>query len=28
MGWVLFVIVGVVTAIQWRMEKRWVHYDN
>lgn len=28
MGWVLFVIVGVVTAIQWKMEKRWVHYDN
>lgn len=28
MGWVLFVIVGLVTAIQWKMEKRWVHYDN
>jgi multiple sugar transport system permease protein len=28
MGWVLFVIVGAVTAIQWKMEKRWVHYDN
>jgi multiple sugar transport system permease protein len=28
MGWVLFVIVGVVTAIQWKMEKRWVHYDS
>jgi len=28
MGWVLFVIVGVVTAIQWKLEKRWVHYDN
>ncbi|RZT27551.1 carbohydrate ABC transporter membrane protein 1 (CUT1 family) [Kribbella sp. VKM Ac-2569] len=28
MGWVLFVIVGVVTAVQWRLEKRWVHYDN
>lgn len=28
MGWVLFAIVGVVTAIQWKMEKRWVHYDN
>jgi multiple sugar transport system permease protein len=28
MGWVLFVIVGIVTAVQWKMEKRWVHYDN
>jgi multiple sugar transport system permease protein len=28
MGWVLFVIVGIVTAVQWKLEKRWVHYDN
>lgn len=28
MGWVLFVIVGLVTIFQWKMEKRWVHYDN
>jgi multiple sugar transport system permease protein len=28
MGWVLFVVVGVVTAVQWKLEKRWVHYDN
>jgi multiple sugar transport system permease protein len=28
MGWVLFVIVGLITAIQWRLERRWVHYDN
>ena len=28
MGWVLFIIVGIVTAVQWKMEKRWVHYDN
>jgi multiple sugar transport system permease protein len=28
MGWVLFVIVGLVTAFQWAMEKRWVHYDS
>jgi multiple sugar transport system permease protein len=28
MGWVLFVIVGFVTAVQWKLEKRWVHYDN
>lgn len=28
MGWVLFAIVGVITAVQWRMERRWVHYDS
>lgn len=28
MGWVLFVIVGLITAAQWRLERRWVHYDN
>ena len=28
MGWVLFLIVGLVTAFQWKMEKRWVHYDS
>jgi multiple sugar transport system permease protein len=28
MGWVLFLIVGLVTALQWATEKRWVHYDN
>ena len=28
MGWVLFLIVGGITAVQWKMEKRWVHYDN
>ncbi|MBZ2198983.1 carbohydrate ABC transporter permease [Occultella gossypii] len=28
MGWVLFLIVGLVTVFQWKMEKRWVHYDN
>ena len=28
MGWVLFVIVGLVTVFQWTMEKRWVHYDS
>jgi multiple sugar transport system permease protein len=28
MGWVLFLIVGLVTAFQWTMEKRWVHYDS
>lgn len=28
MGWVLFALVGLITAIQWKMEKRWVHYDS
>jgi multiple sugar transport system permease protein len=28
MGWVLFLIVGLVTVFQWKMEKRWVHYDS
>jgi multiple sugar transport system permease protein len=28
MGWVLFVIVGLVTFLQWRFESRWVHYDT
>jgi multiple sugar transport system permease protein len=28
MGWILFVIVGLITALQWRLERRWVHYDN
>jgi len=28
MGWVLFGIVGLVTVFQWKMEKRWVHYDS
>ena len=27
MGWVLFAIIGIITAVQWRMERRWVHYD-
>jgi multiple sugar transport system permease protein len=28
MGWILFLIVGLITALQWRLERRWVHYDN
>lgn len=28
MGWVLFVIIGLVTFVQWKTEKRWVHYDS
>ncbi|SDT12308.1 carbohydrate ABC transporter permease [Microlunatus soli] len=26
MAWVLFVILGVITLIQWRLQKRWVFY--
>ncbi len=26
-AWILFVIILAVTLIQWRMSKRWVHYD-
>jgi multiple sugar transport system permease protein len=26
-GWVLFVIIMGITAIQFRSQKRWVHYD-
>jgi multiple sugar transport system permease protein len=27
MSWVLFLIIFVVTIIQIRWQKRWVHYD-
>lgn len=26
MAWVLFVVVFAVTMVQWRLQKRWVHY--
>jgi multiple sugar transport system permease protein len=26
-AWTLFVIVFAVTMVQWRVQKRWVHYD-
>jgi len=26
MAWVLFAIIGLMTAIQWRLQKRWVYY--
>lgn len=26
MAWVLFAVIGVVTFIQWKTQKRWVHY--
>ena len=28
MGWILFLIVGLFTAVQWGLEKRWVFYDE
>jgi multiple sugar transport system permease protein len=28
MAWVLFVIILLITLIQFVLEKRWVHYDN
>lgn len=28
MGWVLFAIVGLITFIQWKLEKRWVFYGD
>lgn len=28
MGWVLFAIIAVITFVQWKGEKRWVHYDS
>ncbi|MCB0080107.1 MAG: sugar ABC transporter permease [Caldilineaceae bacterium] len=27
MAWVLFLIIAVITLIQWRMQKRWVFYE-
>lgn len=27
MAWILFAIIGVMTAVQWQLQKRWVHYD-
>src|SRR5690606_8239494 len=26
MAWVLFVILGIITYLQWRLQKRWVFY--
>ncbi|MEA4882423.1 MAG: sugar ABC transporter permease [Clostridia bacterium] len=28
MSWLLFIIILVFTLIQWRLQKRWVHYDG
>lgn len=27
MAWILFIIILIVTLVQWRMSKRWVHYE-
>jgi ABC-type sugar transport system permease subunit len=27
MAWVLFVVIGLITVFQWKMQKRWVHYQ-
>jgi multiple sugar transport system permease protein len=26
MAWILFVIIGTITVIQWKLQKRWVFY--
>jgi multiple sugar transport system permease protein len=26
-AWILFLVIMVVTLVQFRMQKRWVHYD-
>jgi multiple sugar transport system permease protein len=28
LAWLLFVIVGIITAIQFRLSKRFVYYEN
>jgi multiple sugar transport system permease protein len=28
LSWVLFVIILMITVIQWRLQKRWVFYDG
>jgi multiple sugar transport system permease protein len=27
LAWVLFVLVGLITFVQFRLQKRWVHYE-
>jgi ABC-type sugar transport system permease subunit len=27
MAWVLFALIGLITLIQWRLQKRWVFYE-
>jgi multiple sugar transport system permease protein len=27
MAWVLFLVIGGITAVQWKMSHRWVHYQ-
>jgi ABC-type sugar transport system permease subunit len=27
LAWVLFIIIGVTTIVQWKLQKRWVFYS-
>lgn len=27
MAWILFIIIGVISVLQWRLQRYWVHYD-
>ncbi|HVL24232.1 MAG TPA: sugar ABC transporter permease [Thermomicrobiales bacterium] len=27
MAWILFLIIGVISVLQWKLQKYWVHYD-
>lgn len=27
MAWILFLIIGVISVVQWKLQKYWVHYD-
>jgi multiple sugar transport system permease protein len=26
-AWILFTVILTITLIQWRIQKRWVHYE-
>jgi multiple sugar transport system permease protein len=28
LAWMLFLVIGVITAIQVRLSKRWVYYEQ
>lgn len=27
MAWILFIVIALITLVQWKLQKRWVHYD-
>ncbi len=27
MAWILFVVIAVITVVQWKLQKRWVFYE-